>query len=200
MSSEHLTSVVNDVLDFAKIESGQMRISRDVQSARASIDSAISMLQARASEKKIRVTVSSAIEAVFLGDAQRVQQILLNLLSNALKFTPERGSVVITCEHRESRGFGEHVGADSRTAWTCISVRDDGIGIAADQIGPIFEPFVQGAGGYTRPHGGSGLGLAISRSLARMMDGDITVESEPGAGSTFTLWLPHPSTAAAATS
>ena len=192
MSSEHLTSVVNDVLDFAKIESGQMRISRDVRAARASIDSAVSMLQARANEKNIRVTVAGAVEAVFLGDAQRVQQILLNLLSNAIKFTPAGGTVAVECDYRESRGFGEDDSA-TRTAWTCIAVRDNGIGISPDQIGPIFEPFVQGTGGYTRPHGGTGLGLAISRSLARMMEGDLTVESEAGSGSTFTLWLPHPS-------
>jgi signal transduction histidine kinase len=196
LSSEHLTSVVNDVLDFAKIESGQMRIAREVRSARASIDDAVSMLQGRANEKNIRVMVAGPVEAVFLGDAQRVQQILLNLLSNALKFTPDEGRVGIECERRESRRCGHDTDCDDVTAWTCIAVRDNGIGVAPDQIGPIFEPFVQGAGGYTRPHGGTGLGLAISRSLARMMDGDITVESEVNVGSTFTLWLPHPSTAA----
>ena len=200
MSSEHLTSVVNDVLDFAKIESGQMRIGREVRSVRVSIDSAVTMLQAKASEKKIRVAVAAPIDAVYLGDTQRVQQILLNLLSNALKFTQPGGSVAIECEHRESRGFGTEADCESRTVWTCIAVRDTGAGIAPDQMGPIFEPFVQGAGGYTRPHGGTGLGLAISRSLARMMDGDLTVESEVGAGSTFTLWLPHPSTAPASVS
>ena len=135
------------------------------------------------------------MDAVFLGDAHRVQQILLNLLSNALKFTAEGGSVTVECELRESRGCGDF--SDSRTTWTCISVRDDGIGIAPDQIGPIFEPFVQGTRGYTRTHGGTGLGLAISRSLARMMEGDLTVESELGRGSTFTVWLPHPASTAA---
>ena len=198
MSSEHLTSVVNDVLDFAKIESGQMRIAHEMRSARASIDGAISMLQGRAAEKNIRLTAKGPVEAVYLGDAQRVQQILLNLVSNALKFTREGGRVAVECDRRESSGFGAE-GCESRTSWTCIAVRDNGIGITPDQVGPIFEPFIQGAGGYTRPHGGTGLGLAISRSLARMMDGDLTVESEPGEGSTFTLWLPHPSTASVPT-
>jgi signal transduction histidine kinase len=197
LSSEHLTAVVNDVLDFAKIESGQMRIARDVRSARASIDHVVTMLHGRAHEKNISIAVSGPVEAVFLGDAQRVQQILLNLLSNAIKFTPAGGSVAIACEGRESRGFGIAAEHAALAKWTCIAVRDDGIGIEPDQIGPIFEPFIQGARGYTRPHGGTGLGLAISRSLARMMEGDLTVESQPGAGSTFTLWLPHPSTAQA---
>jgi signal transduction histidine kinase len=80
-------------------------------------------------------------------------------------------------------------------SWTCISVIDTGSGISREQLDTIFEPFVQGARGYTRPHGGTGLGLTISRSLAQMMNGELTVDSEPGKGSTFTLWLPHPTTA-----
>jgi signal transduction histidine kinase len=189
LSGEHLISVVNDVLDFAKIESGQMRISREPTSARAVIDAAVAMLQARARTRHIELHVDAAPGLLFLGDAQRAQQILLNLLSNALKFTAERGSVFLSSERRDSRGINDVQSPPS--SWTCIVVRDTGIGIAPDQIEPIFEPFVQGAGGYTRTHGGTGLGLAISRSLARMMDGDLTVESQPGAGSTFTLWLPH---------
>lgn len=195
LSGEHLISLVNDVLDFAKIESGQMRIAREVTSSRFVIDAAMSMLQARARAKHITLTADGCADLSFLGDPQRTQQIMLNLLSNALKFTPEGGTVAVRCERRESRSVAE---PDASTVWTCIAVRDTGVGIAPDQLEPIFEPFVQGTGGYTRPHGGTGLGLAISRSLARMMDGDITVESEAGNGSTFTVWLPHAAAMAAA--
>jgi signal transduction histidine kinase len=196
-SGDHLTALVNDVLDFAKIESGQMRFMRDVRSAPAMMHEARSMLQTAIDAKRIRTRMSCAPDAVFLGDGQRVKQILINLLSNAIKFTPERGSIDLTCDHRTSRSL---TAADGVTAhdWTCFTVRDTGIGIPADQLEAIFEPFVQGASGYTRPHGGTGLGLAISRSMARLMGGDISVESRPGAGSSFTLWLPHPATTAAA--
>lgn len=196
ISGEHLISLVNDVLDFAKIESGQMRIAREPVAARHVIDAAVSMLQGPARARRIRLSVHGNVDLPFSGDAQRTQQILLNLLSNALKFTPERGSVEIICERRESRGIPGT--DDSPSTWTCISVRDTGIGVPPDQIESIFEPFVQGASGYTRPHGGTGLGLAISRSLARMMDGDLTVDSEPGRGSTFTIWLPYTEVAAIA--
>lgn len=185
-SAEHLTSLVNDVLDFAKVESGQMRITRDILAAADVVDTSISMLQNAATEKSIRIQRDCAATVTFVGDAQRVHQILINLLSNAIKFTDAGGLVRISCGQRESRPSA----AGPQQRWTCIIITDTGAGIATDQIDTIFEPFVQGSSGYTRPHGGTGLGLAISRSLARMMDGDITVESHPGRGSTFTLWLP----------
>lgn len=190
-SGAHLTALVNDVLDFAKIESGQMRVAREVRSAPAAIHEAVGMLQARLDAKRIRLSVACPVTTVFLGDAQRVHQVLINLLSNAVKYTAEGGSITVTCERRTSHpgGRGPH---EAACEWTCITVADTGIGIPTAQLEQIFEPFVQGTAGYTRPHGGTGLGLAISRSLARMMSGDISVESEPGHGSSFTLWLPHP--------
>ncbi|HUF50884.1 MAG TPA: ATP-binding protein [Longimicrobiales bacterium] len=187
-SAEHLTSLVNDVLDFAKVESGQMRIRRDLVAAPAVIDAAVSMIQNTAHARNIQLTRDCPPATPFVGDAQRVQQILLNLLSNAVKFTDAGGHVRIGCSQRESRPAG--TGSPAQL-WTCIAISDTGIGIHRDQIERIFDPFVQGASGYTRAHAGTGLGLAISRSLARMIDGDITVESQPAHGSTFTLWLPR---------
>jgi signal transduction histidine kinase len=186
-SAEHLTSLVNDVLDFAKVESGQMRIARDRLSARTTVANSIAMLQSTAAVRRINLTCDCPGDQPFLGDTQRVQQILLNLLSNAIKFSDPGGSVRVLCSTRESR----QAPASPVQYWTCIDVADDGTGISPDQLERIFEPFIQGASGYTRTHGGTGLGLAISRSLARMMGGDITVESEPGHGSVFTLWLPR---------
>jgi signal transduction histidine kinase len=189
-SSEHLVAVVNDVLDFAKIESGQMRVLRESRSAALSIESAVGMMQGRALSKGVTLSVHCPADSIFLGDAQRLQQILLNLLSNALKFTEQGGRVSVSCERRHSHA-PQSEGA-AACPWTCITVTDTGPGIPADQQERIFEPFVQGTAGYTRVHGGTGLGLAISRSLARMMGGDLTVESEPGRGASFTLWMPQP--------
>ena len=198
VSGQHLIAIVNDVLDFAKIESGQMRLERTVRPLDSTIQAAVSMLEARARARNISMDVHCVEDAAFVGDSRRVQQVLLNLLSNAVKFTEPGGRITIRCDRRESRPVGTLSGEDTAVAWTCVTVSDTGVGISPDQLNTIFEPFVQGTGGYTRPHGGTGLGLAISRSLAHMMSGDLTVESEPGAGASFTLWLPHPSTAAVA--
>jgi signal transduction histidine kinase len=186
-SAQHLTSLVNDVLDFAKVESGQMRIAREELSARGIIDNSIAMLQSTAAVRRISLSFDCRDARPFLGDAQRVQQILLNLLSNAIKFSDPGGEVRVSCSCRESRDAP----AGPVQYWTCIDVADSGPGIGPDQIERIFEPFIQGASGYTRTHGGTGLGLAISRSLARMMGGDITVDSRLGQGSVFTIWLPR---------
>jgi signal transduction histidine kinase len=192
ISGQHLIAIVNDVLDFAKIESGQLRLHREQNSARGVIEAAVNMFEARARARSVTVDVRCAADLSYYGDSRRVQQVLLNLLSNAIKFTGPGGWVRIGCEERSVTPSAEE---DNTVAWTCISVADTGIGIPPDHLANIFEPFVQGARGYTRPHGGTGLGLAISRSLAQMMGGELTVESEPGRGATFTLWLPHPSTA-----
>jgi hypothetical protein len=123
----------------------------------------------------------------YVGDPDRVRQILVNLLSNAVKFTNPGGSVSLSC------GTSEHADPGARLVgegpWTFVRVTDTGIGIPPEQIVRIFEPFVQAESGYTRTEGGTGLGLAISRRLARLMGGDITVQSRVGQGSTFTLWL-----------
>jgi signal transduction histidine kinase len=195
-SGSHLISLVNDVLDFAKIESGQMRVMSEVGSAVRSMNDAAAMLHGPASAKGVEVVVAGKRDAQFLGDGQRVQQILLNLLSNALKFTDAGGRIELTCENRRSRAHPPRPDEAAESTWTCITVSDTGSGIEPGQHESIFEPFVQGESGYTRPHGGTGLGLAISRSLARMMHGDLTVDPTPGAGASFTLWLPHPSSAA----
>jgi hypothetical protein len=116
-----------------------------------------------------------------------VRQILVNLLSNAVKFTNPGGAVTLLCGSADHSDPGARLVGDG--PWTFLRVTDTGIGIPPEQLTRIFEPFVQGDSGYTRAEGGTGLGLAISRQLARLMGGDITVQSAVGQGSTFTLWL-----------
>ncbi len=123
-----------------------------------------------------------------MGDGGRVRQIAANLLSNAVKFTPAGGRVRVSCgvaPHPHGEVFATHAGP-----WAYLAVEDNGIGIPPGVTARIFEPFVQAEEGRTRRAGGTGLGLTISRKLARLMKGDLTVRSQPGQGSTFTLWLP----------
>jgi hypothetical protein len=119
-----------------------------------------------------------------VGDEDRVRQILANLLSNAVKFTEPGGRITVTC------GTAPEAGVTGNGPWTYLRVTDTGIGIAPEEMESVFHPFEQVERGHTRTKGGTGLGLTISRQLARLMGGDLTVESEPGQGSAFTLWLP----------
>jgi len=176
-SQETLLRLIEDVLSFARIESGRLEYHyEDVP-----IDTILSALHAfvepRLAQKGLAYHVKECgAEVVASVDRDKVQQILLNLLSNAIKFT-DSGRIDISC-----------VTDDARIR---IDVRDTGRGIQADQRDRIFEPFVQGETPLTRTSEGTGLGLAISREFARAMGGDITVESEPGRGSVFTLVLPR---------
>jgi signal transduction histidine kinase len=190
-SGEHLTSLVNEMLDLAKIEAGRMTVEPVNAIAGDAAEAAVALIRPQAVAKG--VDIAAALEgnprAAYVGDPQRVQQILMNLLSNAVKFTAAGGSVSVRCATQRRRGIGA---PDPFGEWTSITVEDTGVGIAGDDIDRIFHPFVQVENGYTRVHGGTGLGLTISRSLAQMMGGDIAVDSAPGRGSRFTLWLRAP--------
>ena len=190
-SGNHLTELVGEILDLAKIEAGRMSVEEKVASVGDVADAALALIRPQAATKGVELGAASNGNGTpaFIGDPQRVQQILTNLLSNAVKFTPGGGQVSVHCNLRPRQenpnGRGEH-------DWACVTVKDTGVGIASHDFDRIFQPFVQVDDGYTRNHGGTGLGLTISRSLAQMMGGDITVESDVGAGSQFTLWLPSP--------
>jgi signal transduction histidine kinase len=191
-SGTHLTELVGEILDLAKIEAGRMSVEEKVASVGEVADAALALIRPQAATKG--VDVGSAANGngsapTFIGDPQRVQQILTNLLSNAVKFTPNGGQVSVHCNLRPGLEFPN---GQSEHDWACVTVKDTGVGISRDDFDRIFQPFVQVDDGYTRNHGGTGLGLTISRSLAQMMGGDITVESDVGAGSRFTLWLPSP--------
>jgi len=190
-SGEHLTSLVNEILDLAKIESGRMGVEPIVGIAGDAADAALNLIRPQAARKGIDLIAKAVGDprAEYVGDPQRVQQIITNLLSNAVKFTAAGGSVSIRCG---TSGHAPIQATNGTASWTCITVQDTGLGIAPENQDRIFHPFVQVDGGYTRAHGGTGLGLTISRNLAQMMGGDISVESVLGEGSRFTVWLPAP--------
>jgi signal transduction histidine kinase/CHASE3 domain sensor protein len=173
-SADHLLSLIDEVLTFSRVEAGKEVVQREDVSLRSVIDQAITMITPLAEVKGLTVRVEGDDPQLFT-DGGKVRQILLNLLSNAIKFT-DSGEVVI-----RSRAYQETVE---------VSVADTGIGIAAENLERIFDPFWQVEQRSTRKVGGTGLGLSVSRTLAQLVGGDIRVESEPGKGSTFTLTLP----------
>jgi len=189
VSSTHLLHLVNDVLDLAKVEAGRMSVRQDRESVRAVVAEAVALLEGEAAARSLQMENRSAeCRAGYLGDRDRVRQILVNLLSNAVKFTEPGGSVTVECGSSDRLAETASVAADG--PWSYISVEDTGIGMDEEELREIFRPFVQSETGRTRTRGGTGLGLTISRQLARLMGGDLVVQSEPGAGSRFTLWLP----------
>jgi PAS domain S-box-containing protein len=188
-SSDHMIGLVEDVLDLAKIEAGRITVERECAEARVPIDAAFELIEPQAQQRQLHVETSCEMNPsmCFVGDLDRVRQILVNLLSNAVKFTEPGGRVTVSCDVSTSPD-SEALFGDG--PWLCIMVEDTGIGMSAEQIADVFEPFVQAETGRTRTRSGTGLGLTISRRLARLMDGDITVASAPGKGSCFKLWLP----------
>jgi len=182
-SGRLLLGIVNDVLDFSKIEVGKLRVEQRPMSPRALAEEAVALLRDRADEKRIalRLAFDPALPERCLGDALRTQQVLVNLLSNAIKFT-EKGHVGVW--------VGVEPGLDAADARMVYRVTDTGIGIAPDHLRHLFDAFQQADTSTTRRFGGTGLGLAISRRLAELMGGTVQVRSELGAGSVFELRLP----------
>ena len=195
-SAGHLLGLVNEVLDLAKIESGTITVEREPVVAGDTVDAALSLIRPQAARRQLALSdeCGGTRSATYLGDEHRVRQILTNLLSNAVKFTPPGGAIAVECSaSNETPRFA----AAERGSFVVFRITDTGIGIAPDQIERIFEPFTQAGAAqknpYTRGATGTGLGLTISRRLARLMGGELTVESSLGAGSVFTLWMPVPS-------
>jgi len=183
-SSRHLLALVNDVLDLSKIEAGQLEVAHDPFDLRRSVARVAGLVGPQATAKRLalRVEVAPSLgEAV--GDARRVEQILLNLLSNAIKFT-ERGEVALTAEPAALERAGVAVPA------VRVRVSDTGMGIRIQDMDMLFLPFRQIDSGLARRYDGTGLGLAICRRLATLLGGEIGVESAFGAGSTFRVTLP----------
>lgn len=190
-SGKRLVGLVNEVLDLGKVEAGQLRVERRECTISDAVEGAMAMVMPQAAARAIRLidNCKAAGELRFIGDQNRVEQILLNLLSNSIKFTEAGGEVTISCA-REFRSDVNTPQTMSRHAWMALRVADTGIGMAPEALAKVFDPFVQVEEPLTRTRGGTGLGLTIGRRLARLMGGDLTVESVMGHGSTFTLWLP----------
>ncbi len=181
-SSESLLNIINDILDFSKIEAGKMELENHPFDLRASIEESLNMISSRALEKQLDLVyeVDKRVPELIDGDEQRLRQVLVNLMSNAVKFT-EHGDVLVKVQKLTPPGEAEN----SSTLMLHFSVRDTGIGVAPDRLARLFRPFTQADVSTARKYGGTGLGLAISRKLVELMGGKMWAESVPGQGSTF---------------
>jgi len=194
VSGRHLLAIITDVLDFSRIEAGRTKIERARVHVAEVIAAALDLIAPDARARGVALTdeVGSGQAAGLhaWGDGTCVRQILLNLLTNAIKFTVdgEPGSITVSAGTAASPPPERRVSGDG--PWVYVCVQDAGPGIPAERIEALFEPFVQGDSSLTRAHSGVGLGLSISRRLARLMGGDLTARCEAGVGSAFFLWLP----------
>ena len=190
-SNLHLLGIIDEILDFSRLDAGRVRLAREAGRVGVPVDAALQMVayQARTKQIELADSVSGlAADVPYWGDEDRVRQILVVLLSNAVKFTPANGRVTV------SAGTAVDPPKDARLSgpgpWVYIRVEDTGPGIPAGRVAAIFDPFEQADMTLTRQHGGTGLGLTIAKRLATLMGGDLTVRSEHGTGSAFFLWLP----------
>ena len=190
-NGEHLLKIINDILDLSKIEAGRMILETVPTSVRSLVADVISTLQFRANEKGLLLTADCArdIPEIVGTDPTRLRQILMNLVGNAIKFT-EAGSVRISIRHKT---------ADRARPRLQFEVTDSGVGIAREHLPHLFLPFTQADASTTRRYGGTGLGLTISKRMTEMLDGELTVNSQPGRGSSFVATIayqrslaPHP--------
>jgi signal transduction histidine kinase len=180
-AGRHLLALINDILDLSKIEAGRMELHLESFPLALLIEDVAKTMEPMAAKNRNRIVVDCRPDlGTVHADQIRVRQALLNLASNANKFT-ENGTVTIAAQPQRLDGCD----------WITVAVTDTGIGMTAEQMGKLFQEFSQADASTTRKYGGTGLGLAISKRFCQMLGGDITVESEPGRGSTFTIRLPR---------
>lgn len=177
-AGRHLLEVVSDILDISKIESGTFTLNADLCSVAEIIGDALPIVAKKIEEKRqvLEPRISPGIPKVHV-DARRIRQILINLLTNAIKFTPERGRILLLARANKDGG-------------ATIAIVDTGVGMSADQLAVAMTPFGQVQSHLSRTQEGTGLGLPIARGLARQHGGDLYIESEPGAGTSAVLTLP----------
>jgi PAS domain S-box-containing protein len=184
-SADQLLHIINDILDFSKIEAGKLELDRIEMSPRTVIEDAVELFSQRAQSRGVKLYAKVAVNVpdIIYGDPTRLNQIIANLIGNAIKFT-DHGHILVHCSvERDGVGLFN----DSRLV---ITVEDTGIGIDAASQGRIFESFIQADGSSTRRYSGTGLGLAIVKQLTELMGGAVSVTSEPGRGSEFTVTVP----------
>jgi signal transduction histidine kinase len=180
-AGQHLLALINDILDLSKIEAGRMELNLGSFPLVPLVEDVARTIEPMASKNGNRIVIDCRPElGTIYADQTRVRQALLNLASNANKFT-EKGTVTIAAQPQRNDGRD----------WIVIAVADTGIGMTSEQMGKLFQEFSQASSTTASKYGGTGLGLAISRRFCQMMGGDITVASEPGRGSTFTIRLPR---------
>lgn len=210
-SGRHLLSLINDILDLSKVEAGHMELELEPTDMHPFLKSAMAVVRQKAAAANIRLRLEmEALPPVQL-DQRRTRQILYNLLSNAVKFTRQDGAVTLrVCRMGQAELNGVRsrahlvgdlpgAGGDERV-YLVLAVQDSGIGIAPEDMQRLFQPFVQLDGSLTRKYEGTGLGLALVRRLAEMHGGFVSVESAPGRGALFMVWLPWRAAAAGADS
>jgi len=177
-SGNHLLAVINDILDISKVEAGKSELNMDEVDPGELITSAVELMRERANQGGLRLAIEMASELpIVVADGRRVQQVLLNLISNAIKFTPEGGEVMVRAGWSLNEGLR-------------VSIRDSGIGIAADKMQTAFEPFGQVENTFTKKYEGTGLGLPLAKALIELHGGRISIESELNVGTTASFTLP----------
>lgn len=183
ISSRHLLALINDVLDMSKIESGKMTLIEEELSLKELVDGLLAIIgpQIQAKKQMLQVSTEGIIHEKVFGDPLRLQQVFVNIMGNAVKFTPEGGTISLEVTEQPSRLHG-------RNCYEFV-FRDTGVGMNPDFIEQIFEPFTRAKQSESQNVEGTGLGMPITRNIVRMMNGDIQVESEPGVGSKFTVTL-----------
>jgi CheY-like chemotaxis protein len=181
-SADLLLGIINQILDFSKIEAGKLELELVPFDLHEALEEALELLALKAQEKKLELLLLYAPGAPreFIGDPGRIRQVVLNLVSNAIKFTPS-GCVLVEADGGERRG---------EVAEIRVAVRDTGVGIPADRLLLLFQRFQQLDSSTTRQYGGTGLGLAVSKQLVELMGGKVSVTSQPGEGSTFSFVVP----------
>lgn len=181
-SAKFLLNLINDILDMSRIESGRTTLSSDIIDFTTFIDNITIICDAQAKQKNVNfiTKLNGDISRNLIGDKTKLQQILINIISNGIKFTPSGGSVVFTINQKEVQNNHELLE---------FVIKDDGIGISPKFIDHLFEPFSQEHTGSTSIYGGTGLGLAITKNFVNLMGGSINVDSKPGLGTTFTIQL-----------
>lgn len=188
-AGEHLLAVINDILDISKIEAGEMNLYLETFDISTLIDTVVTTTQPLVEKNSNKLVVDYVSDIGTIdADLIKIRQILLNLISNAAKFT-KRGTITLAVSS-EQRSDLIKSNDEYNSSFIVFRVTDTGIGMTHDQLQRIFKPFTQADGSTTRKYGGTGLGLTISRHFCQMMGGEITVFSQPGRGSTFTVRLP----------